>query len=231
MPAGLAILICSGGLDSVTAAYYLNDIGYDLNIISFDYGQRHVKELKCARCCAETLRVKYDVIDLTSLGPLLSGSALTDNNVEVPDGHYEEESMKATIVPNRNAIMLSIAFAIAQSRDAEYVAAAFHTGDHHIYPDCRAEFTDVFSTMQKVSQEGLCKIDLLTPFLSSSKTNVAYHAGRLGVPVSNTWSCYKGGHYHCGTCGTCTERIESLAEAGVYDGTYYESENIDVPNK
>ena len=146
------IVICSGGLDSVTLAYKVAREQQLTRLVSFDYGQRHKKELEFAAACAKALDVPHSIIDITSVGLSLSGSALTDN-VDVPDGHYAEESMKATVVPNRNAIMLSIAYGIASAQQADAVAAAFHGGDHFIYPDCRPGFVKAFETMQNHALE------------------------------------------------------------------------------
>lgn len=215
------IVICSGGLDSVTLAYKVAKEKQLTGLVSFDYGQRHKKELAFAARCAEDLGVPHSIIDISHVGAMLSGSALTDD-VEVPDGHYEEESMKATVVPNRNAIMLTIAYGIASARGAEAVATAVHGGDHFIYPDCRPEFIKSFEEMQNYALEGLSQIKLYTPFVELSKADIAAEGARLGVPFADTWSCYKGGEIHCGRCGTCVERIEAFAIAGVEDPTMYE---------
>lgn len=215
------IVVCSGGLDSVTLAYKVAKERELTSLISFDYGQRHKKELEFAAICADALGAAHHIIDISSVGAALTGSALTDD-VDVPDGHYEEETMKATIVPNRNAIMMTIAYGVAASQGAQAVAAAVHAGDHHIYPDCRPEFTESFEAMQKCALEGVAEIEFYTPFVHLSKADIAAEAARLGVPFDKTWSCYKGGTVHCGRCGTCVERIEAFALAGVEDPTEYE---------
>lgn len=215
------LVVCSGGLDSVTLAYKVAKERTLTGLLSFDYGQRHKKELEFAALCAEKLGVPHHIIDISSVGAALTGSALTDD-VEVPDGHYEEETMKATIVPNRNAIMMTIAYGVAASQGAEAVAAAVHAGDHHIYPDCRPEFTESFEAMQNLALEGVAEIEFYTPFVNSSKADIAAEAARLGVPIGQTWSCYKGGEVHCGRCGTCVERIEAFDIAGATDPTIYE---------
>ena len=139
----------------------------------------------------------------------------------MPDGHYAEESMKITVVPNRNAIMLSIAYGVAVSKGANAVAAAFHGGDHFIYPDCRPGFINAFAAMQSHALEGLSNIQLYTPFVNLTKADIAVEGARLGVPFEYTWSCYKGGDLHCGRCGTCVERREAFDLAGVSDPTIY----------
>lgn len=215
------LIICSGGLDSVTLAYKIAKEGRLSGLISFDYGQRHKKELLFAKKCAQALNTSFDVIDISGVGAALSGSALTDNIIDVPDGHYAKDSMKVTIVPNRNAIMLTIAYGIASARRCSKVATAVHGGDHFIYPDCRPKFINSFQNMQNYALEGLSQIELYTPFLKKTKAEIAAEGARLSVPFSDTWSCYKGGDIHCGRCGTCVERIEAFNIAGINDPTKY----------
>ncbi len=215
------IVVCSGGLDSVILAHKVAKERELTGLVSFNYGQRHSKELGFAGLCAERLGVPHSVIDIPNVGALLSGSALTDN-VDVPDGHYAEETMKITVVPNRNAIMLAIAYGIASAQGAEAVAAAIHGGDHFIYPDCRPGFAKAFEEMQRHALEGMGDISLYTPFIEISKADIAAEGARLNVPFEETWSCYKGGERHCGRCGTCVERREAFHLAGVADPTEYE---------
>lgn len=218
-----AIAIVSGGMDSVTLAYLLASEGYKLHLLSFDYGQRHKKELTFAKRCADSLNAGHDVIDLSAITPFLKGSALTDD-VAVPEGHYAASSMKLTVVPNRNAIMLSVAYAVAVAENAEVVAAGVHAGDHPIYPDCRPEFIEAFDKMQRLAIEGYSHpaLRLYAPFGNLDKHDIVAIGHALGVPYADTWSCYKGGELHCGKCGTCVERQEAFALAGVADPTEYE---------
>ena len=216
------VAICSGGLDSVTLAYKIAAEAALQRLVTFDYGQRHRKEITFARRCAAALGVPHDVINLTNVTPFLKGSALTDvANVEVPEGHYAEETMRITVVPNRNAIMLAIAFGIAAGEGAKAVAAAFHSGDHFIYPDCRPAFVEAFRIMQKRALEGLWEVDLQTPFVHMAKADIVRIGASLGVPFAETWSCYQGSDLHCGRCGTCVERREAFHLAGVEDPTAY----------
>lgn len=221
--AGGAVALVSGGLDSVTLAHLLHHRGHaPLHLVSIDYGQRHRRELDDARDCAERLGAGWDVVDLRSLGRLLAGSALTDAAVEVPDGHYADASMSITVVPNRNAVMLAIAHAVAVAEGAEVVAAAVHSGDHPIYPDCRPGFIEAFRHMETIATEGFARPDLLvTPFLHLDKAAIVRTGHALGVPFERTWSCYRGGERHCGRCGTCVERREAFVLAGVADPTEY----------
>ena len=215
------VAIVSGGMDSVTLAHMLHEENDDLLLLGFDYGQRHVKELEYARSCAVRLGMEYAEIDLLSVGGLLRGSALTDSNVEVPDGHYAADVMRKTIVPNRNAIFLSIACAVAVANEADCVAIGVHAGDHPVYPDCRPDFIDAFEKMVRLATGTELKIH--APFVHFSKVDIVRFGYGLGVPYVETWSCYKGGDVHCGTCGTCVERREAFKLAGVVDPTVYAS--------
>ena len=219
-----AVLIASGGMDSATLAYHYAEQGYGLLLIGFDYGQRHRKELQSLASLAATLpNAEHRIVPLP-LRAFLHGSALTSDHVDVPDGHYAQETMKATVVPNRNAIMLSIATGIAVAEGAEVVATGVHAGDHFIYPDCRPAFFEPFAQAMRAANDGFT-VDgfrLEAPFIGWTKADIAAHGFALGVPYEDTWSCYKGGETHCGRCGTCVERIEAFVLAGVDDPTPYE---------
>lgn len=217
-----AVVIVSGGMDSVTLAYHLNQQGYDLHLVSFDYGQRHRRELVCAAWHAVALGAGHTVIDISGIRPLLKGSALTDD-VSVPHGHYAEETMRSTVVPNRNAIMLSIAWGVACVEGADVLACGVHAGDHHIYPDCRPEFVAALNEALRSGTQGhrFDGLQLVAPFVHMSKTDIAAVGGRLGVPFEHTWTCYEGGEHHCGGCGACVERREAFSDSGVPDPTVY----------
>ncbi len=214
------IVICSGGMDSVALAHRIAGSGDLHALLSFDYGQRHSKELDFAAACAQRLGVTHHIIDIASVGAALSGSALTDD-IEVPDGHYAEETMKVTVVPNRNAIMLAIAFGMAAAQKVDAVATAVHGGDHFIYPDCRPDFIAAFQVMEDRAMDGYAKVQLLTPYVHGSKADIAVDGAKHGTPFDQTWSCYKGGDLHCGRCGTCVERREAFDLAGIADPTVY----------
>jgi 7-cyano-7-deazaguanine synthase len=227
-----AVALLSGGLDSSTLVYWLAEEGYAVHAISVDYNQRHAsRELTAATDVAVALIERYPDRDMqhniVGLGPvaasLLEGSALTSADVAVPHGHYTDQSMRATVVPNRNAILLALAYGAAVSRHAAVVAAAMHAGDHPIYPDCRPEFIRAFDTMEQLATEGYAEpqIALLTPFLTMSKADIVRTGHILRVPFNLTWSCYEGGDVHCGQCGTCVERAEAFREAGTDDPTRY----------
>ncbi len=215
------LVVCSGGLDSVSLAHKIAAEQTLIGLISFNYGQRHSKELDYAAKAAERLGVPHDIIDITTIGKHLTGSALTDN-LDVPDGHYAEETMKITVVPNRNAIMLAIAFGLAAARQADAVAVAVHGGDHFIYPDCRPGFINAFQAMQNEALDGYASVKLLAPFVEVPKSEIVRQGAQYQTPFAETWSCYKGGAKHCGRCGTCVERREAFHLAGVDDPTDYE---------
>ncbi len=219
-----AVAIVSGGIDSVTLAYHLSSQGHGLHLLSFDYGQRHVKELEFAAKCAADLRARHDIIDLSVLTPFLSGSALTDD-INVPEGHYAAPNMRLTVVPNRNAIMLSVAYAVAVAEGAGMVATGVHAGDHPIYPDCRPEFIEAFDRMERHATDGYAAagLHLYAPFVDMTKAEIVALGASLFVPYEKTWSCYKGDTAHCGVCGTCVERREAFQLAGVTDPTIYMS--------
>lgn len=215
------IALFSGGMDSTVLLAHLLDEGNEVDALSVNYGQRHAKELDAAKMIARDMGVPHDVADLTPLRTLLSGSALTDASVDVPDGHYAEESMRLTVVPNRNAIMLSVAAGVAVARGATAVATAVHAGDHAIYPDCRPAFITALSCATMIGTEGFGDVVILAPFMDGSKADIAFRGWALGAPLDLTWSCYKGGQRHCGACGTCYERREAFVDAGITDPTDY----------
>ncbi len=219
---GGAVAVVSGGMDSVTLAYLLASEDYNLRLLSVDYGQRHKKEIGYAKGCAERIGASFDLADISGVGRLLPGSALTDN-IEVPHGHYAAENMAATVVPNRNAIMLAIAYGVAVAYEAVLVACAVHAGDHYVYPDCRPGFVEAFDRMQRTAVEGFGdpNLRLHAPFVEKTKAQIVQIGTALGVPYEETWSCYEGGELHCGLCGTCNERQEAFRLAGTPDPTEY----------
>lgn len=224
-PLQLAAVV-SGGLDSTTLAYHLADKGQLARVVSFNYGQRHVRELEFAAHHAGALGVPWTLIDLReTLKGVLPGNALTDSvTVPVPHGHYAEDTMKATVVPGRNLMMISIAAAHAQALGLQGVAVGVHAGDHFVYPDCRPVFIEHARQTLQASAGELAPGDwvgLMAPFLTITKTDIARMAGDLDVPIDLTWSCYEGRARHCGRCGTCVERIQALNDAGVTDTTVY----------
>jgi 7-cyano-7-deazaguanine synthase len=232
------VVVVSGGLDSVTllhhAVHTRNTINEELHVISFNYGQKHKGELLYARYHASLLGASIEVVDLTNITYLLAqgGSSLVSDS-EVPEGHYGEESMKQTVVPNRNMIMASIAAGYAVAIGAKGLWMGVHAGDHFIYPDCRPPFFQALNASIVIGNEGFGSISeqpemqplqdfVFTPFIKWSKNQIAHRAFELNVEIENTWSCYKGGSIHCGKCGTCVERQEAIHSTGYLDPTTYE---------
>lgn len=216
------LAVVSGGMDSTVLTYQLLKTYDDVALISFNYGQRHKKELDYAKRTADKLGLDHTIVDITNLTGLLSKSTLT-SDAPVPDGHYAEDNMRKTVVPNRNAIMLNIAAGYAITIGADALATAVHSGDHYIYPDCRPQFVDALSTMLKIANEGFVPdaFRVLAPFVHVPKDEIARIGHGLDVPWLDTWSCYKGGDIHCGSCGTCFERREAFMLAGIDDPTTY----------
>lgn len=209
------VVILSGGLDSTTMLYRLLADNITVkSCVSFNYGQRHKKELEFAKATCEKLGIKHHLIDLWSSGfteaIAVSGSSLVSDN-DVPEGHYGSENMKQTVVPNRNMVMLAIAGAIAVAEGATSVATGVHSGDHFIYPDCRPEFIAYASNALAFGNEGFGSLEgIIAPYMYSTKEDIAFDALSYKVPLDETWSCYKGGEKHCGKCGTCVERLEAI---------------------
>lgn len=217
MPRDLVLL--SGGLDSSTLlAQCASDATAGL-ALSVDYGQRHIRELEAAAAIARHYGVEHLVLDLTDWGRLLPGSALTDRSVTVPHGHYADETMAATVVPNRNATLLMAAAGVALAAGCTRVLFAAHAGDHPVYPDCRPTFIAAAAYAAELGTDG--RVTIAAPFAQMTKADIAHLAATLAVPIALTWSCYEGGARHCGRCGTCVERAEALDCAFDVDSTDY----------
>lgn len=213
-----AVIIISGGMDSATLLYHYLKNGYEVHAISFDYGQRHSREVVYAGLMCKSLGVEHKIITLP-IAELLTGSSQTDMSVEVPEGHYADENMKKTVVPNRNMVMLAIAGSWAVSLKADILGYGAHAGDHTIYPDCRESF---IGPMELAFEN--CdwhKVKLEAPFVLLTKGDIAKVGYALGVPFDKTWTCYKGLELHCGKCGACQERKEAFVTAGIEDPTAY----------
>ena len=215
------LVLCSGGMDSVTALHWACRHHEVLAVLSFDYGAKHnAREIPFAAGHARQLGLSHEVITLDFMNRCFA-STLLQSGGAIPDGHYEAATMRQTVVPFRNAIMLSIAAGYAESRGATGLVIAAHGGDHAIYPDCREDF---MRAMGEAMRHGTyAGITLLLPFIALNKAQIAAEGARLGVDYAQTWSCYKGGEIHCGRCGTCVERREAFLLAGVPDPTVYAS--------
>ncbi len=214
-----SVVLLSGGMDSTTAFYKALAETDVKQALSFDYGQRHKVELEYAMRTASKEGIPHALINIRTVGYFMKDSALT-GDVDVPHGHYAEDNMKQTIVPNRNSIMLNIAAGIAIGLEAAEVWAAMHAGDHPIYPDCRPEFIEALNECIQVATES--GVWVKTPFIHIPKDEIVQIGTALGVDYSETWSCYEGGKVHCGRCGTCVERAEAFFLANEVDPTEYE---------
>lgn len=210
------VVLLSGGLDSAVLLAQRLDCGDSVRAVSVNYGQRHGKELWAATGVAGHYGVHLEIVELPP--SLLAGSSLTGGS-SVPHGHYADPTMRSTVVPARNTVLLSLAAAVTVRVGADAVAYAAHAGDHAVYPDCRPEF--VAAARQLLAVCDYEPLTLLTPFVGWAKFQIVAEGRRLGVPFEKTWSCYEGGERHCGCCGTCYERQEAFAVAGVVDPTEY----------
>lgn len=213
-----SVIIVSGGMDSITLLYdHKDEIALG---ISFDYGSNHnAREIPFAKMHCERLGIKHITINLDFMH-LYFKSSLLDGAEAIPEGHYADDNMKSTVVPFRNGIMLSIAIGIAESNNLDQVFIANHGGDHTIYPDCRLEFINAIDAAATAGTYNNVKV--VAPYTKITKSDIARIGKKLGIDYTETWSCYKGGEVHCGKCGTCVERKEALAEAGIEDKTIYE---------
>lgn len=210
-------IILSGGMDSVTLLHYFKE--RIALAISFHYGSNHNdREIACAARQCEILGIRHITVPLSFMSEYIH-SSLLEGAGAIPDGNYNDENMKSTVVPFRNGIMLSIACGIAESNGMTKVLIANHGGDHAIYPDCRSAFINAMS--EAMTAGTYAGVSIIAPFTDMTKTDIALLGAKLGVDFSLTYSCYKGGELHCGTCGTCTERKEAFREAGLIDPTQY----------
>lgn len=212
-----SLIIVSGGMDSITLLHERKDT--IALAVSFDYGSNHnAREIPFARLHCQRLGIRHVVIPLAFMQQYFKSSLLEGADA-IPNGHYADSNMKSTVVPFRNGIMLSIAVGIAESNSLRRVLIANHGGDHAIYPDCRPEFITAIDAAAKAGT--YVDVAIEAPYTNISKTDIARRGKSLAIDYSETWSCYKGGQVHCGTCGTCVERKEALREAGIADPTVY----------
>ncbi len=213
-----SLLVLSGGMDSTTMLHdYKERIAA---AVTFDYGSNHnAREIECARENCRMLGIEHIVIPLSFMKEYFKSSLLEGADA-IPEGHYADDNMRSTVVPFRNGIMLSVAAGLAESRGLRHVMLANHGGDHTIYPDCRPRFVDAMSEAIRMGTfEGLT---ILAPYTHITKSDIAARGRKIGMDYSLTYSCYKGGELHCGRCGTCVERREAMADAGIEDPTRYE---------
>ncbi|VVB70887.1 7-cyano-7-deazaguanine synthase [uncultured archaeon] len=210
-----AVLILSGGVDSTTLLYKMQDDGHEVYALTFNYAQRHKKEIDCARKIAEKLGIPHRVVDLSNLAALLGDSALLGGK-DVPSCHYTEDAAKQTVVPNRNMIMLSIAAGYAEAHEVPAVYYAAHKNDSTIYPDCRAEFVEALKPAIRLAT-AWHPVELQAPFVDLTKAEIVKMGLELGVPFEMTWSCYQGRDLPCRSCPTCIEREEAFRLNGCMD--------------
>jgi len=215
----------SGGVDSSTLCYKAVREGYDVSPLTFIYGQKHEKEVLSSKDICRHLGLRPNVVDLSSISALFGASALTDSEVEiprVPASASNYGTLAATVVPNRNAIFLSLAVAYSQSVGCDIVFYGAHHSDRGVYPDCRAEFVSAFEQAERLATDNE-RLTIVAPFVDMDKSGIVKLGSRLGVPFKDTWSCYVGSRMHCGTCSSCRERKRAFIEAEVADPTEYET--------
>lgn len=218
-----AVLIVSGGIDSSVLCYKASNEGCELYPLTFKYGQKHSKEVNSAQKVCSNLGLIPKIIDISSLQEVLKGSALTDIEVDIPEVPAEKmhyDTLKSTVVPNRNAIFLSIAIGYAQSLGVNNVLYGAHYSDRGIYPDCRKEFVNAFEAAEKIANDNN-DLRIEAPFVDMQKSQIVSLGDQLGVPLEDTWSCYAGTDLHCGACSSCRERKRAFAESKVNDPTRY----------
>lgn len=213
------VIIYSGGMDSYTVLHLAIQQGFQVYALSFNYGQRHSKELIYAQRVTQEHGITHKIVDISSINGLIGGSALTDD-IDVPEGHYEEASMQQTVVPNRNMILLSLATGYAVSIGAEAVYFGAHSGDHAIYPDCRSEFVEAMNQVCKIANYQ--SVEVRAPFLKVSKIEILKQGLSMGLDYANTWTCYNGREKACGKCGACQERLEAFNMNKATDPLDYE---------
>ncbi|MCE8015312.1 7-cyano-7-deazaguanine synthase QueC [Halomonas sp. MCCC 1A17488] len=213
------VVIYSGGMDSFTVLHRALRAGLEVHALSFDYGQRHARELEVAACVCAALGVPHQVVDIRAIHGLIDNSALTDASRDMPEGDYGEENLTATVVPNRNMILLSLAIAKAVNVGAGRVDYGAHGGDHVLYPDCRPEFVEAMGAVAGIAN--FAPVEIHAPFLRSSKAEILADGLAMGLDYAETWTCYRGEALACGRCGSCRERLAAFAANGVSDPLAY----------
>ena len=215
------VVIYSGGMDSFTVLHKAIEQGKDVYPLTFNYGQRHAKEIDYAAKVCQELNVPHKIVDISAISQLMTGSSLTvDSDIEIPQGHYEEDSMKSTVVPNRNMVLLSMAIAYAVSIEANAVYYGAHSGDHAIYPDCRPEFVHKMNEVSQIANYQ--PIDIVSPYIENNKIEILADGLRMGLDYGKSWTCYNGREQACGVCGSCVERLEAFSANDLTDPLAYE---------
>lgn len=214
-----AVVIYSGGMDSFTLLNRVIKDGYDVYALTFNYGQKHVKEVEVASTVCQQLNVPHKILDISPINQLMQSSSLV-GDIDVPEGHYQADNMKSTMVPNRNMILLSLAIGYAVDIKASKVYYGAHAGDHAIYPDCRPEFVHAMNDVAQIANYEPITIE--TPYLNSSKGEILKDGLSMNLTYENTWTCYNGRERACGKCGACVERLEAFADNNATDPVEYE---------
>ena len=215
-----AVVIYSGGMDSFTILNRAIKEGFEVYALTFDYGQKHKKEIRYAESVCQELGISHRIIDITAINQLLQSSSLTSDK-EIPEGHYEAANMKSTVVPNRNMILLSLAIGYAVDIDANRVYYGAHSGDHAIYPDCRPDFVHAMNRVAKLANYE--PVDIVTPYLNGDKIEILADGLKMGLDYGKTWTSYNGREKACGKCGSCVERLEAFDKNGAVDPLEYET--------
>lgn len=213
------VVIFSGGMDSFTVLNKAVRQGFEVYALSFDYGQRHKKELDYAARACGILKVAHKIVDISAINQLIGNSSLT-SDIDIPEGHYEEDSMKSTVVPNRNMILISLAVGYAVSLGASKVYYGAHSGDHAIYPDCRPEFVHKMNDVCAIANYE--SVEIVTPYIDDSKIAILTDGIKMGLDYNMTWTCYNGRDKACGKCGACQERLEAFEKNSTTDPLEYE---------
>lgn len=224
--ASATVVIYSGGMDSYTVLHRALKEGLTVHALSFDYSQRHSRELTTARLVCEQLNVSHQVVDIRAIHGLIDNSALTNSNISMPEGDYAADNLRSTVVPNRNMILLSLAIAKAVNIGAERVDYGAHGGDHILYPDCRPEFVEAMNHVAGIAN--FEPVILHAPYLTSSKADILRDGLSMGLDYRHTWTCYEGRELACGQCGSCRERLAAFAANETVDPLEYESGTVQV---
>lgn len=213
------VVIYSGGMDSFTLINKVIRQNFDVYALTFDYGQRHHKEIECAKSVCNLLKIHHTIVNITSIKQLMRGSSLTDD-IDIPEGSYDISNMHSTVVPNRNMVLLSMAVSHALSIGATKVFYGAHSGDHSIYPDCRPEFVEKMNALTQICDYH--PIQICSPYIYNTKSDILLDGFNMGLTYDKTWTCYKGGKKACGKCGSCIERLDAFNSLHQKDPIDYE---------
>ncbi|RUR55684.1 7-cyano-7-deazaguanine synthase QueC [Vreelandella populi] len=215
------VVIYSGGMDSYTVLHRAIREGLNVHALSFNYGQRHARELDVATQVCQQLAIPHQVVDIRAIHGLIDNSALTNSDKAMPNGDYADDNLRSTVVPNRNMILLSLAIAKAVNIGAGRVDYGAHGGDHVLYPDCRPEFVEAMNQVAGIAN--FEPVTLHAPYLKATKAEILRDGLSMGLDYQHTWTCYEGRELACGTCGSCRERLDAFATNNAVDPLAYAS--------